>query len=158
MARSSSESETKAEGSGSPSAPNAGQRSSTSRKATNMRSPSPSGPSRTRAFQPRRSRSTRRVGIPGSPFPTMSSVGARIQYKPDTGTSENPQNANFAVLKFYELRHNGVLRSWPGRGTRRYEGQKEAGDITPRPSTSPSKRRPLRVLDPYLAVESKVPS
>src|SRR5215208_4658356 len=54
-------------------------------------------------------------------------------------------------LPFY-----GVLRSWPGRGTRRYDGPKEAGAITPRPSTSPSKRRALRV-DPYLAVESEVP-
>ncbi len=33
---------------------------------------------------------------------------------PEGRTSENPQNANFAVLKFYELRHNGVLRSSPG--------------------------------------------
>jgi hypothetical protein len=41
-----------------------------------------------------------------------------------------------------ELRHNGVLRSWPGRGTRRYDGRKEAGAITPRP----------------VALESEVPS
>jgi hypothetical protein len=32
----------------------------------------PVGPLRTHAFRPRRSRSTRSAGIPGSPFPTMS--------------------------------------------------------------------------------------
>jgi hypothetical protein len=31
-----------------------------------------------------------------------------------------------------------------------------AGTITPRPSALPSKRRALRVLDPYLAVESEL--
>jgi hypothetical protein len=42
----------------------------------------PVGPLRTHAFRPRRSRSTRSAGIPGSPFPTMSSTGVRIRYSP----------------------------------------------------------------------------
>jgi hypothetical protein len=82
MARSLSGLETKAEDSSSPSALNAGQRSSTSRKGMNKRSPSLSGPSRTHTFQPQGSRSTRTAGIPGSLFPTMSSTGVRIRYSP----------------------------------------------------------------------------
>ena len=82
MARSLSGSETKAQDSSSPSALNAGRRSSTSRKGMNNRSPFLWGPLRTHTFQPQRSRSTRSAGIRGSLFPTMSSAGARIRYSP----------------------------------------------------------------------------
>ena len=43
-------------------------------------------------------------------------------------------------------------------GTKRYDRRKEAGAITPRPSASTSRWRALGVLDPCLALESKVPS
>src|SRR5215210_8687370 len=120
MARSSYESETKAEGSGSPSAPSVGRRSSTPRKVTNKRSPSPSGPSRTHAFRVRRSRSTRSVGIPGSPFPTMSSAGVRIRYSPapsvqreDAKAPQDKVGPKFADLRKAEvqLRRMGQRRS-----------------------------------------------
>ena len=56
--------------------PRCGSTASTSRKGTNERSPSPWGPSRTRASRPPRSPSTRIAGTLGSPFPTMPSTGA----------------------------------------------------------------------------------
>jgi hypothetical protein len=62
------------------------------------------------------------------------------------------------------VRGRGLLPTSPWQrpkklaGARRYDGRKQAGAITPRPSASPSKRRALLVLDPYLAVDSKVPS
>jgi hypothetical protein len=82
-ARSSFGWETKAEDSRSPSARNAGRRSSTSRKVTNNTSPSLLGPLRTHAFRLRRSLSTRSAGIPGSPFPTMSRCTSVTRSGPD---------------------------------------------------------------------------
>jgi hypothetical protein len=43
----------------------------------------PVGPLRTHAFRPRRSRSTRSAGIPGSPFPTMSACTSVTRRGPD---------------------------------------------------------------------------
>ena len=81
--------------------PRCGSTASTSRKGSSRRSPSPWGPSRTRASRPPRPPSTRIAGSLGSPFPTMPSTGA------GTRPEEAPPPANASSTRRRWLARSG---------------------------------------------------